>query len=144
MRNSGAVAWLFTGLASAVALAYAVVLALGPPNMTAPVLDFSAKLIGPLGAALIAWAGVSHTVLNSRLQDKVKEWHQDLRWATELCASSDSFQVAVGIAVLDELDGQPFLEPEQVKMVNRIADVAMQKLFSGVAEERERRDSDAV
>lgn len=77
MKNSGVIAWLFTGLATTVAVAYAVVLALGPPNMTATVLDFSAKVIGPLGAALIAWAGVSHTVANSRLQDTAKEWHQD-------------------------------------------------------------------
>lgn len=77
-------------------------------------LDFSAKVIGPLGAALIAWAGVSHTVANSRLQDTAKEWHHDLRWATELCASEKPFEVAIGTAMLDELSGDRFLRVEQV------------------------------
>ena len=73
MKNSIYLPWLLTGLAVAISVGYAIVLALGPPNMTVPVLDSSAKIIGPVGAALIAWAGVSHTVLNTRVQDTAKE-----------------------------------------------------------------------
>lgn len=132
MKNSGVIAWLFTGLATAVAAAYAVVLALGSPNMTATVLDFSAKVIGPLGAALIAWAGVSHTVANSRLQDTAKEWHQDLRWAAELCASEKPLEVAIGTAILDELSDHRFLRVEQVSMVNRIGEAVVGGIYNQV------------
>ena len=143
MKNSAVIAWLFTGLATAVAGAYAVVLALGPPNMTATVLDFSAKVIGPLGAALIAWAGVSHTVANSRLQDTEKEWHQDLRWATELCLSGEPKRIGIGIALLDELDDRRFLDHEQVRMVGRITDEVLQNILAEEPD-AERSGEDAV
>ena len=143
MKNSAVIAWLFTGLATAVAGAYAVVLALGPPNMTATVLDFSAKVIGPLGAALIAWAGVSHTVANSRLQDTAKEWQQDLRWATELCLSGEPKRIGIGIALLDELDDRRFLDHEQVRMVGRITDEVLQNILAEEPD-AERSGEDAV
>lgn len=143
MKNSGVIAWLFTGLAAAVAVAYAVVLALGPPNMTATVLDFSAKVIGPLGAALIAWAGVSHTVANARLQDTAKEWHQDLRWATELCLTGEPKRIGIGIALLDELDDRRFLDHEQVRMVGRITDEVLQNILAEEPD-AERSGEDAV
>lgn len=100
--------------------------------MTVTVLDFTAKVIGPLGAALIAWAGVSHTVLNSRLQDTAKEWHQDLRWALELCASEKPLEVAIGTAALDELSDHRFLNSEQVSMVNRIGEAVVGGLFNQI------------
>jgi len=116
---------------------------LGPPNMTATVLDFSAKVIGPLGAALIAWAGVSHTVANSRLQDTAKEWHQDLRWATELCLSGEPKRIGIGIALLDELDDRRFLDHEQVRMAGRITDEVLQSILAEEPD-AERSGEDAV
>lgn len=110
-------------------MSYGVALAMGPPKMTSQVLDFSAKLIGPLGAAFIAWAGVSHTVLNSRRQEISREWHQDLRWATELCASENPFEVTVGIALLDELDDYSFLEPDQVRIVGTISETVANAFY---------------
>lgn len=100
--------------------------------MTVAVLDFTAKVIGPLGAALIAWAGVSHTVLNSRLQDTAKEWHQDLRWASELCASEKPLDVAIGIAVLGELNDHSLLAPDQVRMVRTISETVTGEFLHGI------------
>lgn len=108
-----------------------------------PVLDFSAKVIGPLGAALIAWAGVSQTVANSRLQDTAKEWHQDLWWATELCLSGEPKRIGIGIALLDELDDRRFLDHEQVRMVGRITDEVLQNILAEEPD-AERSGEDAV
>ncbi len=132
MKNSIYLPWLLTGLAVATSVGYAIVLALGPPNMTVPVLDFSAKIIGPVGAALIAWAGVSHTVMNTRVQDTVKEWHHDLRWASELCVSEKPLEVAIGTSVLDELSEHRFLNSEQASMVNRIGEAVVGGLFNQI------------
>lgn len=132
MKNSIFLPWLLTGLAVATSVGYAIVLALGPPNMTVPVLDFSAKIIGPVGAALIAWAGVSHTVMNTRVQDTAKEWHHDLRWASELCASEKPLDVAIGIAVLGELNDHSLLAPDQVKMVRTISETITGEFLHGI------------
>lgn len=132
MKNSIFLPWLLTGLAVATSVVYAIVLALGPPNMTVSVLDFSAKIIGPVGAALIAWAGVSHTVLNTRVQDTAKEWHHDLRWASELCASEKPLEVAIGIAVLGELNDHSLLAPDQVKMVRTISETITGEFLHGI------------
>ncbi|WP_165165472.1 hypothetical protein [Corynebacterium qintianiae] len=68
----------------------------------------TAVRLGPICAATIAWLGVSPTMRNNREQDLLKEWHSNLRWATELCARENSQQVALGIAILDSLDDLPF------------------------------------
>lgn len=129
MNKTPALPWLITGLSVATSISYAVVLSLGPPDSAEAVLDFSGKVLGPVGAALIAWAGVAHTVKSSRRQDASKEWHQDVRWATELCFSRKPLETAVGVAVLTEHDDHSYLDKEQVKMVNRILDVVLEPIF---------------
>jgi len=120
MKERNGLSWALTAVSVAVATGYAISLSLTSPGAVWQVLDYSARLIGPLGAALIAWAGVSQTVKGTRHQESLKQWHLDLRWATELCSSTEPLQVAIGIAVLDELDDRPSLDPEQAKMVGTV------------------------
>lgn len=70
--------------------------------------------------ALIAWAGVARTVNNSQRQDRVKEWHSDLRWAVDLCTSGDDRAARTGIAVLDAIDDLNFLSSEQHSLIDAV------------------------
>ncbi|MCT1614355.1 hypothetical protein [Corynebacterium sanguinis] len=90
-------------------------------------LDFTSRIAGPTGAATIAWLGVNQTMKNTREQDLMKEWHSNLRWATELCAREESKQVALGIAILDSLDDLPFLGENE----NQLIDAVVQQVVQG-------------
>lgn len=57
----------------------------------------------------------------------MKEWHSNLRWATELCAREESKQVALGIAILDSLDDLPFLGENE----NQLIDAVVQQVVQG-------------
>lgn len=83
-------------------------------------LDFSARITGPVLAAGIAWLGVDQTVKSTRKQDLMKEWHSNLRWATELCAREEPRQVALGIAILDSLDDLPFLSETENELIDAV------------------------
>ncbi len=88
-------------------------------------LDFLSRPLGPIGAAAIAWAGVAHTVRNSKQQDQMKEWHANLRWAAELCSSDDDRSVEIGIAAMDALDDMPFLSEDENHLIDKILEQAV-------------------
>ena len=73
------VPWTLAAVFFATTLALCVYLAFQSKSDTSVMLDFLAKLLAPLGASLIAWTGVSLTVSNVQRQDRIKEWHNDLR-----------------------------------------------------------------
>lgn len=50
----------------------------------------------------------------------MKEWHSNLRWATELCAREEPRQVALGIAILDSLDDLPFLSETENELIDAV------------------------
>jgi len=84
------------------------------------VLDFASRIIGPLGAACIAWLGVSQTLDNSQRLDRVKEWHTMLRWATDMCNASSEREVEAGIAILDSIDRQSEIPADQHEVIDAI------------------------
>ncbi|MGV0344562.1 hypothetical protein ACUY3P_09615, partial [Corynebacterium lehmanniae] len=72
--------WLLTALAVAVSLGFAVSNATRSAEEAWMVLDFASRIIGPLGAACIAWLGVSQTLDNSQKLDRVKELFRRSKW----------------------------------------------------------------
>lgn len=112
--------WLITGVSVATSTGFATVLAVGTPDGVRLTLDFLGKLLGPIGAALIAWAGVDHTIRNTKRLDQSKEWYATLRWAAELCSSSEERSVEIGVAALDALDDLPFLSEEQNVLIDKL------------------------
>lgn len=67
-----ALPWVVTSVSVGTSVAFAVALSASTPDAAKAVLDFAAKLLGPMGAAAIAWAGVHHTIRNTRRQDELK------------------------------------------------------------------------
>ena len=102
------------------------------------ILDFTAKFFAPLGAALIAWAGVARTVDNAQRQDRIKEWHSDLRWAVDLFTSGDDKAARTGAAVLDAIDDLSYLSPEQHSLI----DAVIQSSYARYDRNSERRSDD--
>ena len=101
-------------------------------------MDFLAKLLAPLGASLIAWTGVSLTVANVQRQDRIKEWHNDLRWAVELCTSGNETAVVTGTNVLAAIEDLPFLTADQ----NMLIDAVLMTGFARYDEINERSSDD--
>ena len=99
---------------------------------------FSGKLLAPLGASLIAWTGVSLTVANVQRQDRIKEWHNDLRWAVELCTSGNETAVVTGTNVLASIEDLPFLTADQ----NMLIDAVLMTGFARYDEINERSSDD--
>lgn len=119
--------WIVTSVSVGTSIAFAVALSASTPDVAKTVTDFAGKLLGPMGAAAIAWAGVHHTIRDTRRQDELKveqdqlkEWYVNLRWAAELCSSSSPGAVAIGVATLDSIDGLPFLGEQQQSLIDQI------------------------
>lgn len=132
MREHGEIGgtpfWTFFVACISVPLAatYLVALAVDSPTQRLAVLAAGTAAIGPIGAALVAWAGVSRTMKGNRQQDLLKEWHSELRWATELCASGDPAKVPIGVAVLDALDDLPFLGDNENLLIDAVIEEVTQ------------------
>lgn len=125
--------WAITSVSVLTSIAYAVALSASTPDGAKAVLDFASKLLGPIGAALIAWAGVHHTIRDTRRQDdlkvqqdRLKEWYVNLRWAAELCSSNTPASVAIGVATLDSIDGLPFLGEQQQALIDQILEAVVE------------------
>lgn len=84
------------------------------------VLNLGAKVLGPSIPAAVAFYGVMKTLENTRKQDLLKEWHSNLRWATDLCASKEPEVVAIGVAAIDALDDAPFLGNNENDLVDSL------------------------
>lgn len=112
--------WLIASLSVVTSAVFALLFTFSTPGGATLTLDFLGKLFGPIGAALIAWAGVNQTVNNAKRLDQSKEWYTNLRWATELCSSNEESAVEMGVAVLDALDDLPFLSKEQQVMIDKL------------------------
>ena len=128
-----ALPWVVTSVSVGTSVAFAVALSASTPDAAKAVLDFAAKLLGPMGAAAIAWAGVHHTIRNTRRQDELKveqdqlkEWYVNLRWAADLCSSSSPGAVAIGVATLDSIDGLPFLGEQQQSLIDQILEAVVE------------------
>ncbi|MCQ4606951.1 MULTISPECIES: hypothetical protein [Corynebacterium] len=83
-------------------------------------LDLGAKVLGPSIPAAVAFYGVLKTLENTRKQDLLKEWHSNLRWATDLCVSKEPEVVAIGVAAIDALDDAPFLGNNENDLVDSL------------------------
>lgn len=105
--------FLFAGLF------YAALVVKDPATREA-VLNLGAKVLGPSIPAAVAFYGVMKTLENTRKQDLFKEWHSNLRWATDLCASKDPEVVAIGVAAIDALDDAPFLGDNENDLVDSL------------------------
>ncbi|KAA8738400.1 hypothetical protein [Corynebacterium tuscaniense] len=119
------VPWVITGVAVFTSIGFAIALATSTPDGAKTTLDFIARLFGPVCAAGIAWAGVDHTVRNSRKQDQSKEWYANLRWAADLCKDNNQTEIQIGVAVLDSLDGLPFLRTEKQKLIDALLETVV-------------------
>ena len=137
-RSLHLVPWTLAAVLFAATLALSIYLALQSPPNFAVMLDFTAKLFAPLGASLIAWTGVSLTIANVQHQDRIKEWHNDLRWAVELSTSDNEVAVVTGANVLDAIDDLPFLTPDQ----NILIDAVLMSGFTRYDEAHERSSDD--
>lgn len=131
--NRQVVPWVVTSVSVGTSIAFAVALSTSTPEAAKTVLDFAGKLLGPMGAAAIAWAGVHHTIRNTRRQDELKvkqdqlkEWYVNLRWAADLCSSSSPGAVAIGVATLDSIDGLPFLGEQQQSLIDQILEAVVE------------------
>lgn len=105
--------FLFAGLF------YAALIFRDPVTQEA-ILNLGAKMLGPSIPAAVAFYGVMKTLENTRKQDLLKEWHANLRWATNLCASKDPEVVALGVAAIDALDDAPFLGDNENDLVDSL------------------------
>ncbi|MDY5786200.1 hypothetical protein [Corynebacterium sp.] len=103
---------------------YFVALIVDSPTQRVSVLAAGTAFLAPVGAACVAWTGVSRTMHSNRQQDLLKEWHSELRWATEMRASGDPAKVPIGVAILDALDDLPFLG----KTENHLIDAVIQEV----------------
>ena len=110
----------YSAIMTALVGVYAVALCLSPYTSVMNLLDSCAKVLGPVLAAFIAWLGVNHTVRNSRRTESLKEWHANLRWASELSSSSKDHDIALAIAVLDSLDNEPMLGPSEQSIIDAV------------------------
>ena len=110
----------YSAIMTALVGVYAVALCLSPYTSVMDLLDSCAKVLGPVLAAFIAWLGVNHTVRNSRRTESLKEWHANLRWASELSSSSKDHDIALAIAVLDSLDNEPMLGPSEQSIIDAV------------------------
>ena len=90
------------------------------------------------GTGGIAWTGVSLTVSNVQRQDRIKEWHNDLRWAVELSTSGNETAVLTGTNVLAAIEDLPFLTPDQ----NVLIDAVLMTGFARYDETSERSSDD--
>ncbi|MCZ9293941.1 hypothetical protein [Corynebacterium meitnerae] len=122
------VPWVITAVAVFTSIGFAITLATSAPDGVKTTLDFIARLFGPICAAGIAWAGVDHTVRNSRKQDQSKEWYANVRWAADLCKDKNQTSVQIGVAVLDSLDDLPFLGTEEQKLIDELLKTVVDSL----------------
>lgn len=112
--------YAYSAIMTILAGMYAVALCLSPYTSVMTLLDSCAKVLGPVLAAFIAWLGVNHTVRNSRRTESLKEWHANLRWASELSSSSKDHDIALAIAVLDSLDNEPMLGQSEQGIIDAV------------------------
>ena len=132
------VPWTLAAVFFATTVALCVYSIFQSNSNTSVVLDFLAKLLAPLGASLIAWTGVSLTVSNVQRQDRIKERHNDLRWAVELSTSGNETAVLTGTNVLAAIEDLPFLTPDQ----NVLIDAVLMTGFARYDETSERSSDD--
>lgn len=132
------VPWTLAAVFFATTVALCVYSIFQSNSNTSVMLDFLAKLLAPLGASLIAWTGVSLTVSNVQRQDRIKEWHNDLRWAVELSTSGNETAVLTGTNVLAAIEDLPFLTPDQ----NVLIDAVLMTGFARYDETSERSSDD--
>ncbi|WP_156802456.1 hypothetical protein [Corynebacterium lubricantis] len=99
---------------TAFVIIFMVALALDSEETRRLLLKSVTRVAAPLAAALVAWLGINHTVLNARRLESLKEWHADLRWACKMCLSEENKEANLGVAILDSIDDHPDLsKPEQ-------------------------------
>ncbi|WP_291313814.1 hypothetical protein [Corynebacterium sp. UBA2622] len=101
-------------------LQFYIALVLGSPTQRLGLVTAGMTFLGPVGAAIVAWRGVSMTMRSNRQQDLLKEWHSNLRWATELCATGENGKVSLGVAILDSLDDLPFLSDNENHLIDAV------------------------
>ena len=84
------------------------------------VFEFGGRVLGSSIPAAVAYFGVMRTIENSRKQDLLKEWHSNLRWATDLCASQEPKMIALGVTAIVSLDDAPFLGDNENDLVDSL------------------------
>ena len=86
------------------------------PVWGAVALALGVALVTHFGTGIIQWRQREH----DRRRRRIEEWHRNVRWAVELIASGDDNSVVLGVGVLDALDNDDGLEPDDQRLIEVI------------------------